>query len=201
MGPMPCIQDREPAAAPQNLLELRACQMESVFKGATIEAPLSTRSKSKRGKKIPLLPYEEFELKARNAALAEHEKLKAREARKQRLYFLAGLWPFWVGCIMAAMAPEVKEFFAPFNPWVMRVIFPLVAIGARPEIKLASSISGFLPMLLLVGQFPLEGLLARALVRGRTAFWPVMVQIAFIHALGIAFVVLIYGGLTRLGSL
>jgi hypothetical protein len=170
--------------------------MESV--GATIEAPQSTR---RRSKKVQLLPYEQQELQARNATIAQYHQEKAREERKQRLYFIAGLWPFWVGCLMAALAPEVKEFLAPFNPWAMRILFPLVAIGARPEVKVASSVSGLLPLLLLVGQFPLEGLLARAFVRGRTAFWPVMTQIAFIHSFGILYVVLIYGGITRFGSL
>jgi hypothetical protein len=140
-------------------------------------------------------------MQARNATIAQYQKEKAREERKQRLYFIAGLWPFWVGCAMAVLAPQVKEFLAPFNPWVIRIIFPLVAIGARPEVKVASSVSGLLPMLLLVGQFPLEGLLARSFVRGRVAFAPVMMQIAFIHSLGILYVVLIYGGITRFGSL
>lgn len=172
--------------------------MESV--GAAIEAPQSTRT-SRRSKKVQLLPYEQQEVQARLDTIALYNKEKARQERKQRLYFIAGLWPFWVGCAMAAFAPEVKEFLAPFNPWVMRIIFPLVAIGARPEVKVASSVSGLLPILLLVGQFPLEGLLARAFVRGRTAFWPVMMQITFIHALGILYVMLIYGGITRFGSL
>ncbi len=174
--------------------------MESVFKAAAIEVPQST-PKSKRNKKVQLLPYEQQELQARNATIAEYQKEKAREARKQRLYFIAGLWPFWVGCAMAACAPGVKEFLAPFSPWAMRLIFPLVAVGARPEFKVASSVSGLFPMLLLIGQFPLEGLLARSFVRGRVAFWPVMTQIAFIHSLGILYVVLIYGGITRFGSL
>jgi hypothetical protein len=172
--------------------------MESI--GAAIEAPQTTR-KSRRNKKVQLLPYEQQEMQARNATIAQYQKEKSREESKQRLYFIAGLWPFWVGCLMAALAPEVKEILAPFNPWAMRVIFPLAAIGARPEVKVASSISGLLPMLLLIGQFPLEGLLARTFVRGRTDFWPVMNQIAFIHSLGILYVVLIYGGITRLGSL
>ncbi len=170
--------------------------MESVFKGAAVEAP-----RSKRSRKVQLLPYEQQEIQARKAKMAEYRKEQDRVERKQRLAFLAGLWPFWAGCVLAVFAPEVKEFLAPFNPWVMRVVFPLVAVGARPEIKVGSSISGLLPGLLLIAQFPLEGLLARSLVRKRAAVGPILAQIAFIHCLGVAYVVLIYGGITRFGSL
>lgn len=67
--------------------------------------------------------------------------------------------PLAVGIVLGFMAPQIHALAALWDPWGLRVVFPLVQLAGLHEIGLSDELTRTLPQLMLYLQFPLEGLL------------------------------------------
>jgi len=98
--------------------------------------------------------------------------------------YSAVMWPLLIGLVLAAIAPKLFDVFSGFNPWIERLVFPYVLLAARPEFGLDWKISGDFPRLVLLLQFPLEGLLTMINLRRRVNTSLAIGQLIFIHLIG-----------------
>ncbi len=121
--------------------------------------------------------------------------LRYREDRwKQRMQQLPSYWPLAAGLILAAVAPQLQTIAAAIGNWSLDLIFPYVVLVNRPEIQ-AWPIAHILPTIMLYAQFPIEGLLARYILKPRVRLSTVTVQVLLFHYLGIAEILMISGSL------
>jgi hypothetical protein len=92
-------------------------------------------------------------------------------------------WPVAVGVCISLIAPLLRELIAPLQQWGMWIVFPLVALAERPEIYMGDKMAVILPIVALYVQFPLEGLLAKTMLKGNVSLAGVAWQVLFFHAL------------------
>jgi hypothetical protein len=105
------------------------------------------------------------------------------ELRQRRLQNLASHWPLWLGILLGALAPQLQAVAQTFGDWGMTLAFPFVALANRPEMQFGQIVH--LPTIMLFAQFPLEGLVARILIRRGGIPLRVVVEVALIHCFGI----------------
>jgi hypothetical protein len=94
------------------------------------------------------------------------------------------IWPFLVGLALALIAPKLLDVLDGFDPRIERAVFPYVLLARRPEFGLNWELGGYLPRLLLLAQFPLEGLLTMFNLRRRFPLWIAIGQLIVIHLVG-----------------
>jgi hypothetical protein len=104
--------------------------------------------------------------------------------------YSAVIWPFLVGLALAVIAPKLMDMLDSLNPWINRAVFPFVLLVRRPEFGLSWDFGGELPRLILLAQFPLEGLLTTFNLRRRYRLSVAIAQLIVIHMVG-AFVLLL----------
>ncbi len=95
------------------------------------------------------------------------------------------IWPFLVGLVLAVIAPKLLDVLDGFDPWIKRAVFPYVLLVRRPEFGLNWELGGYLPRLVLLAQFPLEGLLTMFNLRRRFPLWVAIGQLIVIHLVGV----------------
>lgn len=135
------------------------------------------------------------EMQANIAALRE----RRRQARLERsVAHWTEYWPVAVGVVMSFFAPQVHDLLAPFQQWGLWLVFPFVALAQRPEIYMGDKMAALLPMAMLYAQFPLEGWLAKILLRGNVTISAVAGQVLFIHGLCIVELWLVSGAFWQL---
>lgn len=137
------------------------------------------------------------------AALTGLERLRKlqQEQRRERLQkSLASSWPLFAGLVLACFAPLLRDLVVPFDPWGMRILFPFVVLAGRHEINFGGVVSEYLPKVMLYAQFPLEGILAKSILRGRVSFSAVTMQVLFYHFLGAVQLWLISGSLGQVAG-
>jgi hypothetical protein len=123
---------------------------------------------------------------------------RRRTLRKQKsLMRLVELWPVAVGVFISLFAPQMKELVEPFKPWGMWIVFPFVSIAGRPEVFMGDKMAALVPAFMLYAQFPLEGLLARAALRGNVTILGVTGQVLFLHMLCIIELWLVNGSILQ----
>jgi hypothetical protein len=129
------------------------------------------------------------------AGLAKlHIQLEA-DRRKQSKRLLVGLWPVLVGILLALLAPAMSEGLSIFQPWGMGIVFPVVVLSGRPELRLGGSIFGDLPHVMLYAQFPIEGLLARSLFQRHYTSIGVAGRLICVHVMAAVLLILVSGAL------
>ncbi|MDR3750143.1 MAG: hypothetical protein P4K94_01525 [Terracidiphilus sp.] len=133
-----------------------------------------------------------------DAILAQIRSQRQQEKHKQFLLNLARLWPAAVGAGIACCAPQLRDMVSPYQPWGMWILFPFVAIAKRPEMQLGGEFSRILPQFLLYAQFPLEGLLARILLKKQVTLPGVARHIFYFHFLAAAELCLVSGVLWQI---
>lgn len=141
------------------------------------------------------LPYEPWEAAHQREIAEGMTLLKARrrkENEEQRLKNVVAMWPIGVGLILAAFAPVLQTAAQAIGPWAMTIVFPFVVLAERPEMKVGP-ITYLLPSIMLYAQFPVEGLLAKIILRRPVLPFSVMMQVLLFHFLGIAEVWLLNG--------
>lgn len=106
-------------------------------------------------------------------------------------------WPVAVGIALSFFAPELRVLVEPFGQWGMWVVFPFVALAHRPEVYMGDYMAAMLPMAMLYLQFPLEGLLAKAILKGRVTPPRVILQVVYFHSLCILELWLVSGEFWR----
>lgn len=94
------------------------------------------------------------------------------------------IWPFLVGLALALIAPRLMDALDGFDPWIKRAVFPYVLLARQPQFGLNWQLGGNLPRLLLLVQFPLEGLLTTFNLRRRFPLWIAIGQLIIIHLVG-----------------
>jgi len=137
------------------------------------------------------------------AALTGLERLHRLQKEKQRKKLQDSLvqsWPIAVGLVMACFAPLLRDLVVPFDPWGMRILFPFVVLAGRHEINPGGEYWQYLPHIMLYAQFPLEGWLAKKILRGRVSFSAVTIQVLFYQLLGVAQLWLISGAIGPMAS-
>jgi hypothetical protein len=107
------------------------------------------------------------------------------------------MWPVLIGIVLAAIAPKLFDLFNGFNPWIGRLVFPYVLLAARPEFGLNWKIATNFPQLVLLLQFPLEGLLTTINLRRRVSTGLAIGQLIFIHLIGAFVLFLLVAAQTR----
>jgi hypothetical protein len=105
--------------------------------------------------------------------------------RNKRLESLVRSWPIGAGIVLACFAPMLSELLGVFKPWGMWVVFPFVALCARPELHLGG-LSQIVTQAALFLQFPVEGYFAKKILKGRVTLSGVTGQILLYHFLGVA---------------
>jgi hypothetical protein len=121
---------------------------------------------------------------ARTSALVFLDDVHRDRRRKKRLENLINSWPIGVGILLSICAPMLSDILAIFKPFGMWVVFPFVELLSRPEMKLGD-FGQLVPQIMLFLQFPLEGLLAKRILKGRVTISGVLGQVALYHILGI----------------
>jgi hypothetical protein len=118
------------------------------------------------------------------------------QQRRRWLGWMVRLWPVALGTILGLLAPQLRAFLVQSHPWGMWVVFPFALLARRPELQFNEAIGRILPPLILYLQFPLEGLMARLVLRRHVTVPCVTGQILYFHFLGALQLVLVTGVLT-----
>jgi hypothetical protein len=98
--------------------------------------------------------------------------------------YSAIIWPLLLALPLAVIAPRLLDVLDGLNPWIERLVFPYVLLAQRPEFGLNWEFGGNLPKLILLAQFPLEGLLTMFNLRRRYSMWIAVGQLIVIHLVG-----------------
>ncbi len=133
-----------------------------------------------------------YTLEMQASLAAMHER--RRSSRHQRaMTRLAERWPIAVGLVLSLFAPSLREIVEPFQPWGMWLVFPFVVIATRPEVFMGDKMAALMPQLMLYLQFPLEGFLAQAMLKGKVTVRAAFIQFLFFHILAIIEIWLVNG--------
>jgi hypothetical protein len=95
--------------------------------------------------------------------------------------YSAVMWPFLIGLVLAIIAPKLLDILSSVNPWAERLAFPFVLLARRPEFGLNWAFGGKVPLLVLLLQFPAEGLLTTISLRRRMSASLAIGQLIVIH--------------------
>jgi hypothetical protein len=164
----------------------------------TIESAPSRFRIFRRDYPNPALVWYEGQRKMElEASLAVLRQRQREERSVRRIKLLISYWPVAVGLLLGAAAPELQALAARFDYWGPVLAFPYVALAARPEIQ-AGPITHLLPAIMLYAQFPIEGWLARYILKRRIRLTSVAAQVLLFHFLGIAELWLLHGELGKL---
>jgi hypothetical protein len=120
-----------------------------------------------------------------DASLAVLNARRAAERNATILARLIALWPLWLGIFLALLSPAIEYVAKSAGHWCLAFVFPFVVLAQRPEIQVGP-ITHWLPSIMLYIQFPLEGLLARIVMRRNIHPLGVVWHVLTFHFLGIA---------------
>ncbi len=131
-----------------------------------------------------------METQANLAALRERQ----RDNKQQKMvsHYLE-YWPMAIGIAISLVASQIHDMLVPLGPWAMSLVFPFVVIAGRPEIYMGDKVAALLPVAMLYLQFPLEGFMARTVLKGKVTVHGVIVQVLFYHMLAITELFLLNG--------
>ncbi|HTW62561.1 MAG TPA: hypothetical protein VMD55_12185 [Terracidiphilus sp.] len=105
------------------------------------------------------------------------------QRRRRRMGWMLRLWPVAAGLLLALFAPALCAFLARSHPWGMWLVFPFALLAHRPELEINDRMAHVLPQVILYAQFPLEGLVARMVLRSHVSIPGVTGQIFYFHFL------------------
>ena len=131
------------------------------------------------------------------ANLAELRALQSMERRSRFVLRMVDCWPIAAGLILGALAPALQALLAASAPGAMSIFFPFVVLAGRPELHLTGYLARYLPLVMLYAQFPLEGLLAKVVLKRKITFSGFAAQMLFYHFLGVMQTVLLSGALRQ----
>jgi hypothetical protein len=114
----------------------------------------------------------------------EKEVLEKRGAPPS---FISVVWPMLIGGALAFIAPRLLDLLTSPDlhlEWVARAVFPYVLIAIEPQFRLYGEYSSQLPQLILLAQFPLEGVLTTYNLRRRMRVGWAVGMLIVIHLVG-----------------
>jgi hypothetical protein len=131
-----------------------------------------------------------METQANLAALRERQRVNKREkaASHYKEY-----WPVLVGFAISVIAPQLHDMLQPAESWGMALVFPFVVIAGRPELYMGHKMAALLPVAMLYLQFPLEGFIARTMLKGKVTAMSVLGQVLLYHLMAITLIWLLNG--------
>ena len=133
------------------------------------------------------------------AARVEAVKKQLRRERQERLFrYCASFWPVALGVVLGAYAPALHDLAASYAPWFATLLFPLSIVAQQREIHLSLGMAQALSAVMLYVQLPLDGWLARRLLRPRPAVWSVCGQVTCFHALAVLYIGLVTGSVSQI---
>jgi len=98
--------------------------------------------------------------------------------------FASAIWPFVIGLILAVAAPTLRSQLTDLNRWALWLTFPFVLLVERPEFGLRWELHGYLPVIVMFLQFPLEGLWVTLNLRQRGRLSFALAPLIFLHLVG-----------------
>ena len=113
----------------------------------------------------------------------DREEVKG-ERWRGRHQFSAAIWPFVIGVILAIVAPTLRNELSDLNRWISWLTFPFVMLAERPEFGLRWELGGYLPVIVMFAQFPLEGLWVTLNLRQRGRLTFALAPLIFLHLAG-----------------
>jgi hypothetical protein len=131
------------------------------------------------------------------ANMAELRALQSIERRNRFVLCMVDCWPIAAGLILGALAPAMQAMLVVSAPWAMNIVFPFVVLAGRPELHLNGTLAHYLPLIMLYAQFPLDGLIARKVLKRHIKISGVAMQVLFYHFLGAMEILLISGAIRQ----
>lgn len=98
--------------------------------------------------------------------------------------FIEICWPLAAGLILAFVAPYLYSDLLWAPHWVMWVVFPFVVLTGRRDLGLNGQLTTILPQVILIIQFPIEGILAYLSLSRRASVAVALGPALFLHAAG-----------------
>jgi len=138
---------------------------------------------------------ERLNLAARIAAVKKQMR-RERQARSARHW--ATFWPVALGVLLGAYGPLLHDVAASYAPWAATLLFPLSAVAVQREIHLSLAMAQALSHVMLYAQFPLDGLLARMVLKHRPTLVSVCGQVTCLHVLAVLYIGLVTGSLNQI---
>jgi hypothetical protein len=161
----------------------------------TEESPSTTKRLFgifRRKEEIIFEPWEELRRQEAAAGLALLEERRRNERFEKRLKNFLSMWPVGVGLFLSIISPLLRQSAESWGPWGATLLFPFVVLAERPELQVGP-ITHYLPTVMLYLQFPIEGLLARIILRRPVLPISVTIQVLLFHFLGIVEVWMLNG--------
>jgi hypothetical protein len=120
------------------------------------------------------------------------------QRRRMRVSWLVRLWPVALGLVLSLIAVPLSGFLLRSHAWGMWLVFPFTLLAHRPELAVNEHLTRTLPRVVLLAQFPLEGLVALLAMRRRMTFPGVTGQIFYFHFLAAVQLAMLTGMLNPL---
>jgi hypothetical protein len=137
---------------------------------------------------------ERLHLKARIAAV---NKQMRRERQARSLRYWATFWPVALGVLLGAYGPLLHDIAASYAPWAATLLFPFSAVAEQRGLNFSWTMAQTLSQLMLYAQFPLDGLLARMILKHRPTVMSVCGQVACLHTLAVLYIALVAGSFSQ----
>lgn len=168
-----------PAAVVQKRREAEAAPAQ-----AAQAAPLAPVSTIPPVKERPRVARKSTIAAAKNTGTAMAAKRplgKTKAPAEEKKPALATNWVNWAplaaGIVLGFLAPQLHALAAQWEPWGLRIVFPVMQVLGLREMGMSDELTRTLPQLMLYLQFPLEGLLVavnlRRGMRFAAAFGPI----------------------------
>jgi|SRR5208282_6714778 len=140
-------------------------------------------------------PKDRPRVAAQRAATGPTLPSKAEQSRlrKPAPKGLASWWPVAVGVALAFLSPMLRDLLAPYAPWGMRVVFPFVLLTGLHETGFSDELTRTLPQVMLLVQFPIEGLLTKFSLGRSTRLSSAIGHMIFLHAVCVLVLWLVAG--------
>jgi hypothetical protein len=134
------------------------------------------------------------QLEAEQEAFYLWQRSERRKIARQKM---KKLWPLAVGVLLGAVAPQMHALMARFEPWGLWLVFPFAVLACRPELHTLGQLIRNLPQIVVYLQFPLEGLLARLILKRRITVRAVAGHVCYFHYLAGLQLLMLSGAVAR----
>jgi hypothetical protein len=146
---------------------------------------------------VPCFVATEVERQQLAQLLAAFYRRLRFERQMRSLRSLISLWPVFLGVVLGAYAPALRDLAANSAPWAVSLLFPFSALVGERGLHFSWGAAHALAQFLLYAQFPLEGLIARVVLKHRVGLFKVFGRVAFLHAFAVLYLLLASGSLSQ----
>jgi hypothetical protein len=168
------------------LLMLENIQFAAEYAGCTLSPAL------------PCLAASEIERQQTSQLVATYHRRLRLERRMRSLRSLISLWPVVLGVLLGVYASTLRDLAANSSaPWAVTLLFPFSALVSERGLHFSSDTARALAQFLLYAQFPLEGLMARIVLKHRVGLFKVFGRVTVLHGFAVLYLVLASGALSH----